>query len=181
MTSTSRFKPSSMVLVLDAAISSIAYSAFLTFAPLYFLLIAARPAARAESQSGSFEWSLRSKDFLPFKTSATSCTDFSRKSTGSYISSAMPRASASLALSMVLLFSEFCRITFTALVGPIIFGKMVTPDQPGISPINTSGSAIYAVDATVRYWQESASSVPPPSAKPFTKQKVGIFEWRSFA
>ena len=47
--------------------------------------------------------------------------------------------------------------------------------------MKTSGSATNAVLATVRYWQESASSVPPPNAKPLIKQKVGIFEVRSFA
>ena len=44
-----------MVLLFEAAISSNAYSAFLTLAPLYFLFIAARPAASALSQSASFE------------------------------------------------------------------------------------------------------------------------------
>ena len=72
-------------------------------------------------------------------------------------------------------------MTFTALVGPIIFGKIVTPDHPGSSPIKTSGKPINAVAEMVRYWQESANSVPPPSANPFTKQKVGIFEVRSLA
>ena len=47
--------------------------------------------------------------------------------------------------------------------------------------MKTSGNPMKAVAATVRYWQESANSVPPPSAKPFTKQKVGIFEVRNFA
>ena len=82
---------------------------------------------------------------------------------------------------MVLLFNAFCKITLTALVGPIIFAKIVAPDHPGTSPINTSGKPINAVVATVRYWQESASSVPPPSAKPFTKQNVGILELRNLA
>ena len=75
---------------------------------------------------------------------------------------------------MVLLLSALRMITCTAFSGPMSFGKMVAPPQPGTSPRKHSGSAVKAVLASVRYLQWSATSSPPPSAKPLINANVGF-------
>ncbi|CAB4919397.1 unannotated protein [freshwater metagenome] len=86
---------------------------------------------------------------LPLKTETANATDLSIKSEGSKTASTTPKASASLAFIIVLLLSALSIITCTARSGPISFGSMVAPPQPGTKPKKTSGRPVNAVLAKV--------------------------------
>ncbi len=50
------------------------------------------------------------------------------------------------------------------------------PPKPGTRPRLISGWPSLALSAAMRRWQAMASSMPPPSAKPFTIAMTGLFK-----
>ena len=65
-------------------------------------------------------------------------------------------------------------ISSLALPLPISLGSLCVPPPLGIIPNPTSGAAITAFSDAILQSQQSESSKPPPSAKPFIAHIVGL-------
>ncbi len=67
------------------------------------------------------------------------------------------------------------RMSCVATPRPTSRGRRCVPPKPGRMPSLTSGCPNRARSDATRMWQASASSQPPPRAKPFTAATIGFW------